>query len=140
MQRLCGEVDLISSNNTGNANRRGRDHLDVDVVVGKGFEHRGGYAGIALHAGTDQGHATDIVIGEDNTLRRGKLTLGDLADSGGLLAGNRERDVGDPSADTFCTIMSTLTPARRAPGTAWRQSRVGRALPHGDLRLGRVGD
>ena len=39
---------------TRDADRRGRDHLDVDALVGQHPEHLGGDAGAGLHAGADE--------------------------------------------------------------------------------------
>ena len=50
---------------------RGRDHVDVDLLVGQGLEHGGRDAGVRLHAHPDQRDPGHVGIGRD--ARRAQL-------------------------------------------------------------------
>src|SRR5215208_5411320 len=79
MQRAHGGRHAVGLHDAGDLDRRGGDHLDVDVLVAEGAEHLGGDARMRLHSRADDrdlphrrilGHAEDPDRG-DNRVERG---------------------------------------------------------------------
>ena len=108
-------VDVGARDDDRDADLRGRDHLDVDArrrpAPRRTSRRR---RGATSHAGADERHLADLVVVQQRLeadlalqprqRRHRRLAVG---------LGQRERDVGAAggAADTFCTIMSMLTPA-----------------------------
>src|SRR5690606_25558464 len=62
VQDLDGVFHLGLLDHAGDADGRGGDHLDVDVVVGQDLEHLGRHPRVGLHAGTDDRDPADVVV------------------------------------------------------------------------------
>ena len=62
MHRLHRTLDLRCAHDTGDADRGGGDDLDVDARLGESFEHVGGNARMALHAGAHERDLRDLVV------------------------------------------------------------------------------
>ena len=54
VQGSHGLFDHFFTNHTRDANRRGRDHFQVDAEVGENFKHGGGHTRVRLHASTNK--------------------------------------------------------------------------------------
>ncbi len=100
----------VGADHAGDADRRGGDHLDVDVLLGQDLEHRGGHAGVGLHAGADQRHLGDGVVGQHLAgSELGARAPAHLEPDGQVGSGTVNEMSVVPCSDVFCTIMSTLT-------------------------------
>src|SRR5437588_7205597 len=62
VQGLDGPLDVTGPDHAADAERRGRDHLDVHALGGEDLEHGGCHPGIGLHAGAHQAHAGDLGV------------------------------------------------------------------------------
>src|SRR5699024_424985 len=62
-----GTVGLGLINDDADLDLAGRDHVDVDVLTGEGFEHGGGNARVALHAGADDADLGKALVNGDFT-------------------------------------------------------------------------
>ena len=62
-----GTVGLGLINDDADLDLAGRDHVDVDILAGKGFEHGGGNARVALHAGADDADLGKALVNGDVT-------------------------------------------------------------------------
>ena len=62
MQRLRSFVHVMSSDDTGNADFRRGNHINVDFIFRQRFKHFGGNSLMRFHAGADNRDARDVFI------------------------------------------------------------------------------
>src|SRR6266550_6229351 len=66
LERLVQRRDRVlyppGIDDAGDAHFRGRDHLDVDPVVGEGPEHGGRHARLSTDAAADHGHLSEAIL------------------------------------------------------------------------------
>src|SRR3954447_5076120 len=62
VQRAHRGRHLGLRDHAGDLDRRGRDHPQVDALVGERAEHLGGDARVGAHAGADQRHLRELVV------------------------------------------------------------------------------
>ena len=89
-------LDPLGAHHAGEPDRRGGDHLDVDLRGGEDLEHGGRHAGMTAHPRPDERNLGDAIVGED-------LARADLGRPGPYLEadgevglGHGEGDVGGP--------------------------------------------
>ena len=98
--RACTDRSTSSAATTQrDADRRGRDHLDVDAVVGQRLEHRRRDARVGLHAGADQRDPADVLVVRSRRSRRSRRRAHRSPARSRHEVGlrHRERDVGGPA-------------------------------------------
>ena len=136
-----GLLDPIGAHHAREADRRGRDHLDVDgAAVASDLEHGGGHAGVAAHPRADERHLGDAVVGQD-------LARADLGRQGpGHLEAGGEVGLGDGEGDVGRAVQrhvlhddvdvdGTVGQRPEQPG---RDAGLVGDTGHGHLGLGRV--
>jgi hypothetical protein len=113
MQRLHGQFQIFAVDQHRHLDLRRRDDLDVDVL-GERLEHLVGDAGMGAHADPDDRDLGDVLVGQ--TCAKAMSPRSRAASS--ALSARATSSIGTvkvmsvrPSAETFCTIMSTFTPA-----------------------------
>ena len=95
VQRAHRALDVVLVHDARDADRRRRDHLDVDALGGEGLEHLRRDTGVGLHARADERDAADgvVEVGTAGVDLDDDL-VDDLHRAGELVAGHGERDVG----------------------------------------------
>ena len=122
-------LHVVFGDHARDPDRRRADHLDVDAFVRERLEHLGGDAGVRLHARADQRHPADVARRCGSRCASVSTTIFSMhvdARSTSERGTVNEMSVW-PAVDTFCTIMSTLTPRRRGRGRSWPRRPAGRA-------------
>src|SRR3954447_26599779 len=65
VQDLDGLLDLVVADDAADADRRRRDHVNVDALGGEDLEHLGGDARVGLHPRPDEADSGDLSVGDD---------------------------------------------------------------------------
>src|SRR5450631_2437752 len=95
VQRTNRPFNVAAVDHHGDPDGRGVDHEDVDVLVGQDPEHLCGDPRVGLHAGSDEGHLANLVVGGDGgVLERSLDRVEHIARTTELIEWQRERQVG----------------------------------------------
>src|ERR1700722_19537453 len=75
VQRAHRALDVLARDHARDLDRRGRDHVDVDALLGEHREHARGDAGVRAHAGADDRDLAHLLVRGELRVRLARQRL-----------------------------------------------------------------